>query len=125
MSTRRVLIVDDEDDIREVAQTSLDLIGGWEVLTARSGDQAVGIAARERPDAILLDVMMPGVDGPQTLGRLRADPLTSAIPVIFITAKVQAADRLRLAELGAQGVIAKPFDPVTLPGEIADALGWS
>lgn len=125
MSAKVVLIIDDEDDIREVAQVSLELIGGFRALVARSGEEGVEKAAAERPDAILLDVMMPGMDGPETLARLRVDPRTCEIPVVFLTAKAQAAEQRRLAELGAQGVIAKPFDPVLVAGSVAELLGWS
>jgi two-component system, OmpR family, alkaline phosphatase synthesis response regulator PhoP len=121
---KRVLIVDDEDDIREVAQVSLELVGGWEVLTACSGREGIQCAQTEQPDAILLDVMMPGLDGPTTFEHLQADPVTHDIPVLLLTAKVQTADRARFDSLGVQGVLAKPFDPMKLPGEVAQALGW-
>ena len=119
---RRVLIVDDEDDIREVASLGLSLFG-WDVRTAASGTEAVALAATDPPDAVLLDVMMPEMDGPSTLAALRDQPSTRAVPVIFLTAKVQAGDRRRLEQLGA-GVVVKPFDPVTLPLEVAERLGW-
>ena len=122
--TRRVLIVDDEDDIREVAQMSLEMVAGWEVIPARSGDEGVRLAAEERPDAILLDVMMPGMDGPATAALLRERPETAAIPVILLTAKVQPADRRRLESLGVAGVLAKPFDPMELANQVASVLGW-
>lgn len=125
MSAPCVLIVDDEDDIREIAHASLEMIGGWKVLTASGGEEGVARAAEHRPDVILLDVMMPGVDGPATLAMLRDDPATAAIPVVFLTAKVQAADRRRLADMGAQGVIAKPFDPMTLASQVSATLDWS
>jgi CheY-like chemotaxis protein len=121
---RRVLIVDDEDDIREVAQMSLEMVAGWEVIPARSGDEGVRLAAEERPDAILLDVMMPGMDGPATAERLRERPETAAIPVILLTAKVQPADRRRLESLGVAGVLAKPFDPMELANQVSAVLGW-
>jgi CheY-like chemotaxis protein len=121
---KRVLIVDDEDDIREVAQVALEIVGGWQVLTAASGREGVERAAAEQPDAILLDVMMPDMDGASTLAKLQADPTTRAIPVVFLTAKVQASDRTRLASLGAAGVLTKPFDPVALPAQIAEVLQW-
>ena len=122
---KRLLLVDDEDHIREVAQVSLEAVGGHEVVTASSGLDGLAKAAAEHPDAILLDVMMPELDGPSTYERLQADPATRDIPVIFLTAKVQAADRQRLSELGARAVIAKPFDPMALAGEVEDILGWS
>ena len=122
--SRRILIVDDEDDIREVAQMSLEMVAGWEVIPARSGDEGVRLAAEHRPDAILLDVMMPGMDGPATAERLRDRPETASIPVILLTAKVQPADRRRLEALGVAGVLAKPFDPMELAGQISGLLGW-
>lgn len=120
---RRVLMVDDEPDIRRIGQLSLQRVGGLEVLLAASGDEALELAARERPDVVLLDVMMPLVDGPTTLARLRARPETAAIPVIFMTAKVLPHEVQRFRELGAAGVIAKPFDPMTLPSEVKRILG--
>jgi CheY-like chemotaxis protein len=122
MKTKKVLIVDDEDDIREVAQMSLELVGGWEVLAASSGDVAARTAAVEQPDVILLDVMMPGLDGPQTLQLLRTDPETADIPVIFLTAKVQTSERRLLHDLGVQGLISKPFDPMTLADQVDQLL---
>jgi CheY-like chemotaxis protein len=118
MTIRKVLLVDDEDDIRTIGQLSLARVGGWETVLAASGAEAVTKAAAEKPDLILLDVMMPGMDGPTTFGQLRAHPATAATPVIFMTAKVQKQEVARYLELGAVGVIAKPFDPMTLPGEI-------
>jgi CheY-like chemotaxis protein len=123
--TRRILIVDDEDDIREVAQMSLEMVAGWEVIPARSGEEGVRLAAEHRPDAILLDVMMPGMDGPDTARLLRERPETSAIPVILLTAKVQPADRRRLEALGVAGVLAKPFDPMELANQVSSLLGWA
>jgi CheY-like chemotaxis protein len=122
---RTVLVVEDEGDIRELVPVSLERRGGFRVLTAESGQVALRIAVEERPDAILLDVMMPGLDGPATLGRLRETPETAGIPVVFLTAKVQSGDRRRLMDLGAEGLIPKPFDPIALPGQLAAALGWS
>jgi CheY-like chemotaxis protein len=125
MSRKRILIVDDEDDIREVAQVSLELVGDYDVLTAANGRDGLEQARSARPDAILLDVMMPDMDGPSTLAQLREDPDTRDIPVVFLTAKTQAAERARLAGLGAAGILTKPFDPLKLPGEVAAALRWS
>ena len=122
---RRILVVDDEDDIREVAQLSLEMVGGWEVLAASSGAEGIRRAREELPDAILLDVMMPGMDGPTTFESLRADAATRHIPVILLTAKVQSADRRRFEELGVAGVLSKPFDPMELAGQVSAALGWT
>ena len=124
MDRKKVLIVDDEDDIREVAIMSLEMTTGWEVLGARSGAEGLQKARTEKPDAVLLDVMMPVMDGPATLEKLRADPEIAGLPVVFLTAKVQATDRRRLVELGAAGILAKPFDPMTLADQVKDVLGW-
>ncbi len=122
MTIRKVLLVDDEDDIRTIGQLSLSRVGGWQTVLAASGTEAVAKAAAEQPDLILLDVMMPGMDGPTTLGRLRAPEATAKTPVIFMTAKIQKQEVARYLELGAVGVIGKPFDPMTLPAEIKKLL---
>ena len=121
----RILVVDDEADILEVAGLSLQAVGGHDVLTAGSGEEGVQVAGAQRPDAILLDVMMPGMDGPTTFRRLQDNPATRDIPVILLTAKVHAADRAQLDELGVKAVLAKPFDPMGLSDQVATALGWS
>jgi CheY-like chemotaxis protein len=107
----RILIIDDEDDIREVAAMSLETVAGWEVMVANSGAQGLTRAATYKPDAILLDVMMPGMDGPTTFRELRKNPVTAKIPVLFL-------------DLGIHAVLVKPFDPLTLAMQIASALGW-
>jgi CheY-like chemotaxis protein len=123
--TRRVLVVDDDALLREVAQTALELVAGWQVSTAESGGEAQQRARAEHPDAILLDVMMPGVDGPSTVQGLRSDPATRDIPIIFLTAKVTADDVGQWGQLGLAGVIPKPFNPMTLATEMAALLGWA
>ena len=120
-----ILIIDDEDDIREVAALSLESIGGWQVIVAGSGTQGLARAIEHKPDAILLDVMMPGMDGPTTFRELRKNPVTAKIPVLLLTAKVQSSDQRRFADLGVDGILFKPFDPLTLHTQIAGALGWS
>ena len=122
MSQKHILLVDDEDDIREVASISLETVAGWQVSSAGSGAEGITKAIAERPDAILLDVMMPGIDGPTTFGRLQADPATRGIPVILLTAKTQGADLRHFEELGVAGVLTKPFDPMTLPQQVAEVL---
>jgi CheY-like chemotaxis protein len=122
---RKVLIIDDEDDIREVAALSLESVAGWEVIVASSGAQGLARAIEHRPDAILLDVMMPGMDGPTTFRELRQNPATAKIPVLLLTAKVQSSDQRRFADLGVEAVLFKPFDPLTLSEQIAGVLGWS
>ena len=123
--SRKILLVDDEDDIREVAQMSLEMTAGWEVVAAGSGPEALRLAAAERPDAILLDVMMPGMDGPATARELKGRAETAGIPIVLLTAKVQAADRRRFDDLGVAGILSKPFDPMTLADEVAGVLGWN
>ena len=122
---RRILIIDDEDDIREVASLSLETVSGWEVLTANSGEAGLASAEQNQPEAILLDVMMPKMDGPTTFRELQKNPATAHIPVLLLTAKVQAADQRRFADLGVKAVLTKPFDPMTLSQQIETALGWN
>jgi CheY-like chemotaxis protein len=122
---RRILIIDDEDDIREVAALSLEATAGWHIFTASSGAAGIQIAAEHQPDAILMDVMMPGVDGPTTFRIMQQNPIIAHIPVLLLTAKVQGADQRRFAGLGVSGILFKPFDPLTLAGQISDILGWT
>ncbi len=122
--TKHILIIDDEFDIRAVAQLTLKAVGGWDVSLAASGAEGLTKAAAEQPDVILLDVMMPDMDGIETFRALQANSSTQAIPVILMTAKVQAAEQRQFAELGIAGVIAKPFKAMKLPGQIAKTLGW-
>jgi CheY-like chemotaxis protein len=121
---RRVLVIDDDPSIREVASLALSTFGGHEVTTAVDGTEGIKLARRMLPDAILLDVMMPSVDGPTVLARMRAVDVLRDVPVVFLTAKVGAQDMSRLDGLGAVAVIRKPFDPVTLARQLADVLGW-
>jgi CheY-like chemotaxis protein len=121
---RKVLVVDDDDIIREVAKVALEVVGGWHVSTAVSGDEAGRLAAADRPDVVLLDVMMPALDGPGTAALLRADPLTREVPVIFLTAKTPLTDEQLSAVPNLVGVITKPFDPMDLAAEIRRLAGW-
>jgi two-component system, OmpR family, response regulator len=113
-----VLYVDDDPDICSVVQATLRLVPGLDVQTADSGERAIEIAYDLRPDLVLMDVMMPGLDGPSTFKRMRESVLLSKIPVIFMTAKVLPAEIAQLLQLGAIGVIVKPFDPLKLYGEL-------
>lgn len=122
---KSILVIDDEDDIREVAQLGLEVVANWRVITASSGAEGIIKAKAEQPDAILLDVMMPDMDGPTTFRQLQGDPATQHIPVLLLTAKVQAADRRQFADLGVAGVIAKPFDPLKLSEEMIQLLEWN
>ncbi|MEA5507153.1 response regulator [Halotia wernerae UHCC 0503] len=125
MTTKRVLVVDNEQYIQEVAKICLETVAGWEVLTASSGQEGITQAAAWQPDAILLDVMMPDMDGITTFEKLQANSVTEGIPVILLTAKIQVADRRRYDQMGIISAIAKPFNPLELAGQIAEALGWS
>ncbi|NHZ33012.1 MULTISPECIES: response regulator [Massilia] len=113
-----VLYVEDDPDIQTVAQMALEMVGGFTLRTCSSGREALLAAAECQPDLLLLDVMMPGMDGMATLAELRKLPGTSATPVIFMTAKVQASEVAHYRSLGAIGVIAKPFDPMQLPVQV-------
>jgi CheY-like chemotaxis protein len=123
--TKRILVVDNEEYIQEVAKICIETITNWEVLTAGSGQEGINQAAIHQPDAILLDVMMPDMDGITTFEKLKANTKTSDIPVILLTAKIQASDRDRYSELGIKEAIGKPFNPLELANQIATALGWN
>jgi CheY-like chemotaxis protein len=123
--SRSVLIVDDEAHIREVAQVTLETVAGWNVVTAGSGQEGVARALDARPDVILLDVMMPEMDGPATVAALKSNDETKDIPIVLLTAKIQAEDRRSFMTLGVDGIIAKPFNPLTLADEVSNTLGWN
>ena len=116
----KLLVVDDDKSIREVVEISLE--DDWIVITAASGAEALEKAASENPALILLDRMMPGMDGLETLHRLRELPQTKSTPIIFLTAKVQSQEIATYANLDIIGVLSKPFDPMTLSAEIATLL---
>ena len=122
--TKCILVIDDDEDIQDVALVALEVVGGWKVTTASSGSEGLRLAATEQPDAIVLDVMMPEMDGVATLKQLQDNPQVKHIPVIFLTAKVQKADRRRFYASGIKGYITKPFDPTTLASQISGFLGW-
>ena len=124
MGAKRILFIDDEDDIKILAQFCLESEAGWSMISASDGKEGIAIAETEQPDAILLDAMMPDLDGLQTIARLQGNPKTKNIPTIFITAKAQASDRRRFYNAGAKGVINKPFDSLTLASQISGFLGW-
>jgi two-component system, OmpR family, response regulator len=111
---RTILFIEDDPDILTVATMALEAVGGFQVLACSSGRAAIERVAAFAPDLILLDVMMPSMDGPATLAELRRMPAAADVPVVFMTAKVQAREVAHYRELGALDVIAKPFDPMTL-----------
>ena len=115
---KHVLCIDDEPDILEVAKMALETIGDFNVTSCGSGREGIHQAEILKPDIILLDVMMPEMDGPSTLKLLQANPVVANIPVIFMTAKVQPSELADYLALGAIGVIPKPFDPMTLSGDV-------
>ncbi len=125
MKKHRILIIDDEEDIRTVTALTLETVADWEVMVATNGKEGIERAKQENPDAILLDVMMPEMDGPTTFRNLQATEETRHIPVLLLTAKVQAVDQQRFADLGVAGVLFKPFDPLTLADQIANVVGWN
>ena len=123
MSDRKlehILYVEDEPDIQAVARLALEHVGGFKVDVCSSGPEALERVSEVRPDLILLDVMMPGMDGPSTLRALRDMEDIAAIPVIFVTAKVQSHEVAEYKQLGALDVIAKPFDPMTLSDAVRE-----
>ncbi|MCL6435633.1 MAG: response regulator [Leptolyngbyaceae cyanobacterium HOT.MB2.61] len=124
LTTRRILFVDDEFDVRRVVQTCLEKIAHWTVIVAESGEEGLRKARTEQPDAIVLDVMMPIIDGSQFLSALLAQPETRSIPVVLLTAKADSLDIKQYEEMGIKGLIGKPFNPLTLHQEIATALNW-
>jgi CheY-like chemotaxis protein len=122
--TKRILIVDDEEDICQVVQASLEEFGGWQTMLAHSGEGGLEAARTECPDAILLDVSMPDMDGLQVFKGLQSDPVTQEIPVILLTSKVLARDRQQFADLDVAGLITKPFNPLVIWQQVADLLKW-
>jgi CheY-like chemotaxis protein len=121
---RLILVVDDDDAARQAAAHSLQTMAGWEVVEAYCGAQAIESAAQHQPDAILLDVMMPAMDGPAMLAKLRSARATSHIPIVLLTAKRQAVLNGSLSHLPVAAILLKPFDPLRLARQVADALGW-
>jgi two-component system OmpR family response regulator len=114
----RILMVEDEPDIQAIAKFALEAVGGFTVTVCSSGSEALASGPAFEPDLVLLDVMMPGLDGPGTLQAMRQTPDLAGVPVVFMTAKVQLQEIETLRSLGALDVIAKPFDPLTLPSTI-------
>ena len=119
---KKVLLVDDDMNIRTLAQMGLEGLTDWKVELAASGAEAVAKATEMQPDLIILDVMMPGMDGPTTLGELRKVESLALVPVIFMTAKAQTHEVELYQQMGAKGIITKPFDPMTLPEDIQGIL---
>jgi CheY-like chemotaxis protein len=121
----RVLLVDDDEHIREVTQLSLEAIMGWDVVPVSSGPEALEQLASGQFNVILLDVQMPGMDGPTTFGKIREIPGAADVPVLLLTAKTQRSDFVTYEKTGVDGTIQKPFDPMKLGAEMAQILGWT
>ena len=124
MNNKRILLIDDEETIQEVVQVGIEIEAGWQVAIASSGSEGINLAQSQQPDAILLDVMMPDMDGISTVSSLKANVKTRSIPVIFLTAKTQAAEKDQLQSLGVVDVITKPFNSMALASQIAKILQW-
>ena len=124
MGTRQILVIDDDPGIREIIQFSLEAIAQWKVFLASSGIEGVELAVQERLDAILLDVMMPDMDGPATVKLLQANPLTAAIPTILLTAKARISEQESFRALNIAGVLTKPFVPAQLVQDMREILNW-
>lgn len=122
MLEKKILIIDDEERIREIVQVCLQDLGGWDVVTADSGREGLVKAKTESPNAILLDVSMPDIDGFEFFDRLQQTPGLKEIPVILLTAKVLPQDRHNFERMGVKGLIAKPFNPLTLAEEVGKLL---
>lgn len=121
----KLLVIDNEPYIQEVIKICLETIANWDVITASSGREGIVKAEAEQPDAILLDVMMPEMDGLTTFAQLHANPATQSIPVILLTAKAEIFDQRYYSQLGIKATIAKPFEPLELAHQIAIALDWN
>jgi CheY-like chemotaxis protein len=124
MITKSILLIDDEQNLAQVIVVCLESFKGWQVRVANSGKEGLKIVEAVKPDAILLDVMMPEMDGITVFSHLQQNPNTQNIPVILLTAKVQTSDRARFAQLGVAGIIAKPFEPLKIADQIAELLKW-
>lgn len=125
LKPKRILVIDDEASILTLVDMAFTFVNGWEALTTMSGKAGIELAAREQPDAILLDMMMPEMSGLTVLERLRNNPATSRIPVILFTAKTETGTLVDYRTLNTAGIIGKPFDPVSLADHISGILGWS
>lgn len=124
MATKRILVIDDEERIREIVQACLEDLGGWEAITAASGEEGLLKAEAQSLDAILLDVSMPDMDGFVFFEKLLENPATQSVPVVLLTAKVLPDDQAQFEKMGVAGVITKPFNPVTICEQVAEILGW-
>ncbi|MEO0431207.1 MAG: response regulator [Cyanobacteria bacterium J06656_5] len=121
---KQILVVDDDDGVREIIQLSLEMAAGWTVVTATCGQEGIAIAKSHPPDLILLDVMMPDEDGIEVFNQLQSDPLTQPIPTILLTAKARMSERQEFMKIGVMGIITKPFKARELTQQINQMVGW-
>jgi CheY-like chemotaxis protein len=124
MPRYRILVVDDSELVQELARLALETHAGWEVSCVSSGAEALALAPSEQPDAVLLDVEMPELDGPGTVAALRADAVSAGVPIVFLTGHDDPDELARLDGLDVAGILAKPFDVSTLADQLAHTLGW-
>lgn len=124
MSVKQILVIDDDDGVREIIRICLEAAGGWKAITAASGQEGLRVARSQQPDAILLDVMMPELDGLKTFRQLQTDESTCNIPTILLTAKAKASEKQRFLDLGVAGVITKPFEVQKLVEQMREILRW-
>ena len=117
----RVVVIDDDADLRTLIKLTLEFTAGWEVTTAADGAEGIEAVRSLKPDAAVIDIMMPDIDGYEVCRRLKADPETADVPLVFLTARKEI-DQARIAEVGARGVVVKPFDPENLAIELRAVL---
>jgi CheY-like chemotaxis protein len=123
-SSKTILLIDDEEYICQVVQSCVEIFSNWQITTTRSGEEGLAASTIAKPDAIVLDMLMPNMDGFAVLKELQANPELADIPVVLLTARVDLTEPQRLTQLGVQGAIAKPFHPTKIAAEIAQILGW-
>ncbi len=123
-SSKTILLIDDEEYICEVVQSCVEVFSNWQITTASSGQEGLAESAIAKPDAIVLDMLMPSMDGFAVIKQLQADPNLADIPVVLLTARVDLTEPQKIAQLGVQGAIAKPFHPTKIVDQITKILGW-
>jgi CheY-like chemotaxis protein len=123
-SNKKVLLIDDEDFIGQVVKSCIELFSNWQITTTKSGEEGLISVATDRPDVILLDMLMPTMDGFAFLKKLQADPQLADIPVVLLTSRVDLTESRKIAQLGVQGAIAKPFHPTRIVSQLVQILGW-
>ena len=123
-STKTILLIDDEEYICQVVESCVELFSNWQITSTRSGEEGLAASAIAKPDAIVLDMLMPSMDGFAVLKELQADPNLADIPVVLLTARVDLTEPKKIAQLGVQGAISKPFHPTKIASELAKILGW-